>query len=179
MVQAPEWASTTSARTGLIAPTLTADDLLTALRDRRIFATTDANFALAFKANDVWQGSELAQACLLNFEVFVVDTEAEEATLIVYDRTTPLLQTTQPTDSPWQFQIETLPGHFYWIEARQSDGDVALTAPIWIAGEMPPETIYLNELLPDPDDIDWDGDGTVDSTDEWIELFNPGEHAIG
>ncbi|MCD6288917.1 MAG: lamin tail domain-containing protein, partial [Anaerolineae bacterium] len=42
------------------------------------------------------------------------------------------------------------------------------TAP----GGWPP--IVLNEVLPRPGAVDWDGDGQVTAEDEWIELYNPG-----
>ena len=38
------------------------------------------------------------------------------------------------------------------------------------AGPLP--RIRLNELLPRPHAIDWDGDGVLDAFDEWIELFS-------
>jgi hypothetical protein len=40
-----------------------------------------------------------------------------------------------------------------------------------------PEGVALNEILPDPEVVDWDEDGTADFRDEWIELFNAGETA--
>lgn len=38
------------------------------------------------------------------------------------------------------------------------------------AGPLP--DVRLNEILPRPDLVDWDGNGTVDAYDEWIELYN-------
>jgi len=44
---------------------------------------------------------------------------------------------------------------------------------------MPPGAgAVLNEYLPAPRDIDWDGDGVASPNDEWVELFNPGDVAI-
>ncbi len=37
-----------------------------------------------------------------------------------------------------------------------------------------PGQVTLNELLPAPHDIDWDGDGAAGYMDEWIELYNAG-----
>ncbi|HIC87978.1 MAG TPA: hypothetical protein EYP04_01025 [Anaerolineae bacterium] len=41
-----------------------------------------------------------------------------------------------------------------------------------------PTGIYLNEYLPAPHDVDWDGDGTADANDEWVELYNAGSMAV-
>jgi hypothetical protein len=35
-----------------------------------------------------------------------------------------------------------------------------------------PTTLLLNEVLPAPGAVDWDGNGTADEQDEWIELYN-------
>ena len=35
-----------------------------------------------------------------------------------------------------------------------------------------PHLVTINEFLPKPDVIDWNGDGKVDSDDEWVELYN-------
>jgi hypothetical protein len=39
-------------------------------------------------------------------------------------------------------------------------------------------TVRINEVLPVPGDTDWDGDGTADGRDEWIELHNVGAAAM-
>ncbi|HSN75398.1 MAG TPA: lamin tail domain-containing protein, partial [Anaerolineae bacterium] len=39
-------------------------------------------------------------------------------------------------------------------------------------------TVRLNEILPSPQDVDWDGNGVPSYLDEWIELTNLGEEAV-
>lgn len=170
---APGWGVDVAARTGIVAPALTREDLLTAIRARRLFATADANFALTLRANDIWMGSELPEPGPLTLAISTLDPDAESATLTLYDRTIPLTETIVTSPYTWRVSLTSRTGHFYWVQARQADGDWAVTAPIWIAGEAALETIWLNEFLPDPDDTDWNGDGTADSEDEWVELFNP------
>jgi hypothetical protein len=54
------------------------------------------------------------------------------------------------------------------------------TAPTAVPATAPPPTVgpearlVLNEYLPAPRDIDWDGDGQATTADEWVELFNAG-----
>ncbi|MGH2541583.1 MAG: lamin tail domain-containing protein, partial [Ardenticatenaceae bacterium] len=38
--------------------------------------------------------------------------------------------------------------------------------------------LVINEYLPAPDNVDWDGDGTASVEDEWIELYNPGTGTV-
>lgn len=41
-----------------------------------------------------------------------------------------------------------------------------------------PATVWLNEFLPAPRDVDWDGDGQATNNDEWIELYNSGQEPV-
>ncbi len=47
---------------------------------------------------------------------------------------------------------------------------VGTPTPTPTAGPLPP--VRLNEILPRPDAIDWDGNGKTDAYDEWIEVVN-------
>ncbi len=46
-------------------------------------------------------------------------------------------------------------------------------------GTAPADAVLLNEFLPAPYGMDWDGDGTGDYNDEWIELYNAGPAVVG
>lgn len=41
-----------------------------------------------------------------------------------------------------------------------------------------PVAVMLNEVLPAPQTIDWNGDGVLNEDDEYIELFNSGEETV-
>ncbi|HEY63693.1 MAG TPA: hypothetical protein G4O02_03900 [Caldilineae bacterium] len=41
-----------------------------------------------------------------------------------------------------------------------------------------PDVVRLNEVLPAPGEIDWDGNGAATAEDEWIELYNLGSTVI-
>lgn len=53
---------------------------------------------------------------------------------------------------------------------------IAPPSPTPTTGPWP--ELRLNEVLPRPDAIDWDGDGQADAADEWIELYNAGPGAV-
>jgi hypothetical protein len=60
-------------------------------------------------------------------------------------------------------------------------GEVPPTAAPTTAARptLPPGArVVLNEHLPAPRDVDWDGDGTAGAEDEWVELYNPGDAAL-
>jgi hypothetical protein len=94
---------------------------------------------------------------------------------------------------------------YYYAVAQQADGDKLFSSPIWLLAvpstgtpatptpapptptpkpgtptPTPPPTaagVVLNEYLPRPVS-DWDGNGTPDFTDEWIEIYNAGTSAV-
>lgn len=176
------WGFDIPARTGLVAPALTETDLLAAMRARRTFATEDSNLAVGLHSGSVWMGSELSVTGPLTLTVTVIDADLEPFTLELYDGNLPLsLRSFTPTTAAqdWQTTVAARPGHFFWVKVIQIDGDQAYSAPIWLAGELTPETIVLNEVLPAPGDVDWDGDGTAGHQDEWLELYNPNDRPVG
>ena len=178
LIQVPDWGGNNSARTGIIAPVLTQADLINALQARRVFATEDSNLALAFRINAHWMGSEIEQNKWADIHIFVRDHDNETVNLTLYDRNVALQNIEVDTPYDWSFPIELLAGHFYWVQAKQADGDMAYTAPIWVAGIPEYETLLINEFLPAPKNVDWDSDGTADSDDEWLEIINPNTRPI-
>lgn len=73
-----------------------------------------------------------------------------------------------------------------WVDQEQpSPGEPATTPPTSTATIEPPfsptpveppaDTPRLNEFLPAPRVVDWNGDGAVDSGDEWVEIINRGD----
>jgi hypothetical protein len=42
----------------------------------------------------------------------------------------------------------------------------------------PSESVRLNEVLPAPGAVDWNGDKAADADDEWIELYNAGSDTV-
>jgi len=178
---AGDWGAGTAYRTGLVAPALTEAGLLDAIRARRVFATQDSNLALSLRSGDTWMGSTMSTASTLSFSVNAVDLDvAEPITLTLFDRALPLASATfAASPVEWSVTVPGQPGHFYWVRAVQSDGDIARSAPIWTDGTPAPEAVVVNEILPAPHAVDWDGDGTSDYRDEWIELYNADSKSVG
>jgi DNA/RNA endonuclease YhcR with UshA esterase domain/methionine-rich copper-binding protein CopC len=174
------WGSDLIPRTGIVAPSLTEADLLAAMRARRVFATEDSNLALTLRANGQWMGSVLTAAGILSLTIDVVDPDPEAITLQLYDSNLLLATAPLPTSTgQWNTIVNALPGHFFWVKAVQADGDVAYTAPIWLEGVAPVDALVINEIMPAPFGVDWDGNGQANGDDEWIELYNPLDRPVG
>ncbi len=59
----------------------------------------------------------------------------------------------------------------WWPQPAPSPGRAGLRH------DAPPRVV-LNEVLPAPSRVDWDGDGAAGFTDEWVELFNAADHPV-
>ena len=170
------WGGRSPLRTGLVAAALTEGDLLGALRARRVFVTEDDNLTVALRAGETWMGSVISPTTALVLSASFSDPEAEPLALELWDREVLLARKefTDQAQGVWQIGTVGAAGHHLFLRAVQADGDLAFTAPIWIAGEAAPDIVLLNEVLSSPRDVDWDGDGEANATDEWVELYNPG-----
>ncbi len=179
--ETPDWGADTPHRTGVVAPALTKEAILEALRARRTFATEDSNLALALRVGDAWMGSTIAESPVITFAVDVGDPDGESVALELFDRGL-IVASASFSGAALHTWTPTAPGaagHFYFVKATQADGDTAYTSPIWVEGVAPADAVLLNEFMPAPYGRDWDGDGTADYNDEWIELYNAGPAVVG
>jgi hypothetical protein len=71
-------------------------------------------------------------------------------------------------DGPWTDGYPPSPGR---TNLAPTPTPTATSTP---TGTPVPDGITLNEILPDPESVDWDQDGTASFDDEWIELYNSG-----
>jgi hypothetical protein len=77
-----------------------------------------------------------------------------------------------PPNGRWQVTLPATPGSMIYAVATQLDGDFAVTAPLYVAPAAG-GTVRINEVLPAPG-ADHNGDGEVNTEDEFIELYNSG-----
>jgi uncharacterized protein YdeI (BOF family) len=169
------WGRGAAMRTGVVAAALTPADLLAAMQARRVFATEDANLALALRSGPSWMGQVISPTAALPLTIFYTDAEAEAADITLFDNNLPVAQAAGGLTAT----VAARPGHFLWAKAVQADGEAAYTAPLWVAGRLEPEPLQISELLPAPGDWDWDNNGAADYHDEWVELHNPLDRPVG
>lgn len=140
------WGSLSPARTGIIAPALTRQEVYKAFRARRVFASEDKNLALSFQANGQWMGSELPYQPQLHIDVQVRDSDEADAlyTLQLF-ADTPGQSTARPIyqkqfqgdqQISWTWAVPPGASQYLFAKVTQTnpDGkqDEAWTAPVWV-----------------------------------------------
>jgi hypothetical protein len=138
---------------GLVAPALTREAILDALRARRTFSTENRQFVLTAQANGSWMGSVIPGGTTLYFTITAYqDNPADELyKLVLYDNDTPVAvirsrdlrvrvnsaaPSTEPAVYTWSPVVSGAPGHYYYVNAL-ADGNyknsrvIAFTSPIW------------------------------------------------
>ncbi len=127
------WGSDSPHRVGVIAPSLTLTHVIEAFQARRIFATEDANLALAFQARGVWMGGTITAQPVLTFTVTLADPDAEAVQIDLMDNG--VVVRTQNFSGvsalTWNITVNGSSSHAYYARVTQADGDLAFSAPIW------------------------------------------------
>ncbi len=166
---------------GLAAATRDEAGLLEALASRRGWVTSTPGLWLTLRAEPLsdageiaWMGSTIAPQNRVRLLVYTRDRGGDLSALAIWQDGRPLYTQDVPRDDGrWAIEIAAVPGSVIVAVATQADGDFAVTAPIRVAtGEG--GTARIARVLPAPRE-DHNGDGTVDSDDEFIDLYNPGD----
>ena len=148
------WGGDSAHHTGIIAPSLTQTNVLDALRARRVFATEDANLALALQSNGAWMGSTITAQVILTFTITARDPNSEPVTLELYDNGACAAAQMFPSSNvTWTVAVRGSSLHSYYVRATQNDGDIAYTAPIWTDNTPLPTPIPPTPL---PRESTWD-----------------------
>jgi uncharacterized repeat protein (TIGR01451 family) len=128
---------------GLIAPSLTRNSILEALRARRTFfvSPSDRNLALVLQANGYWMGSAIPNTGSINFTITAYDPDpnGKPLRLELYDNGTRVasVSLSSRTTYTWQPTVKATLGHYYYAEAYQAGWYYpAYSSPIWV--ERPP-----------------------------------------
>lgn len=131
-----QWGDASDARTVVLAKSLTEEALYAAMKDRRVYATQDSDLAIYYELNGTVMGSIIPKSESAAVTVFLSDPtdEAIGSVEVVTDGGAVLVSEYVETPS----QVLELPASggrsYYYLRITQPDGDVAVTAPVWMDG---------------------------------------------
>lgn len=129
-----QWGDASEARTVVLAKSLTEEALYAAMKDRRVYATQDSDLAIYYELNGTVMGSILPKSKDAEITVFLSDPtdEAIGNVEVVTDGGAVLVS--EYVETPSQvLELSASGGHsYYYLRITQPDGDVAVTAPVWM-----------------------------------------------
>ena len=131
-----QWGDASEARTVVLAKSLTEEALYAAMKDRRVYATQDSDLAIYYELNGTVMGSIIPKSKSAAVTVFLSDPtdEAIGNVEVVADGGAVLVS--EYVETPSQvLELSASGGHsYYYLRITQPDGDVAVTAPVWMDG---------------------------------------------
>ena len=131
-----QWGDASEARTVVLAKSLTEEALYAAMKDRRVYATQDSDLAIYYELNGTVMGSIIPKSESAAVTVFLNDPtdEAIGNVEVVADGGEAIVR--QWVETPTKMLELTVPGgySYYYLRVTQPDGDVAVTAPVWMDG---------------------------------------------
>ena len=131
-----QWGDASEARTVVLAKSLTEETLYAAMKDRRVYATQDSDLAIYYELNGTVMGSIIPKSEKAEITFFLSDPtdEAIGNVEVVTDGGAVLVS--EYVETPSQvLELSASGGHsYYYLRITQPDGDVAVTAPVWMDG---------------------------------------------
>lgn len=137
-----KWGNSNTARDVIITDNFTEEGIYEAMRNMTMYATEDKNLEIFYSLNDRIMGSiipddEENPVDAVNIYVSVNDPDGEvigNVSVIVNGGVVAYAETVTGSSAVLEF---TLPNDYsyYFIRIDQADGDVAVTAPVWV-GEV-------------------------------------------
>lgn len=175
-----QWGDASDARTVVLAKSLTEEALYAAMKDRRVYATQDSDLAIFYELNGTVMGSILPKSEEAEITVFLSDPtdEAIGSVEVVTDGGAVLVS--EYVETPSQvLELSASGGHsYYYLRITQPDGDVAVTAPVWMDGydDIGIESFTSDTLTPARDEkigltVELYNDEPVDFIVESLSLY--------
>lgn len=121
-------------RTAILAESLTRDRIFDAIRQYRVYSTSDVNMQIFYRINGQIMGSTLSNPPTLNFNIRVTDPDTNDritkieilteggAVVHTHNCNSTSVQITPTLDNTKKY---------YFLRVTQADGEFAITAPVW------------------------------------------------
>ena len=123
--------------TGILAPGLSKQNILDALKHRHCYSTLDRNCLLTFQVNGAPMGDIISEPVKeVKVNVVIDDGDEADATAkIELFEDGQVIQTHEPNaaDCCWDLTYSPKPGkHYYFAKITQADSNVLWSAPVWV-----------------------------------------------
>ena len=128
------WGTESGQRTVVLAKELTEEAIYDAIRNYRVYATEDADLKILYALNGAQMGAVIGQAPTLTVAVLLEDPTDGTAGLVevITDGGAVAAYTTAEGAAGELVLDVPTGGSYYYLRITQNDGDVAVTAPVWV-----------------------------------------------
>jgi hypothetical protein len=129
-----KWGNANDARDVIITDNFTEQGIYDALKDRRVYATEDKNLEITYTVNDELMGSiidEVPESLDLKVTLSDADDIIQKAEVIVNSGR--VVHTWDVNAQSKELNVNLKPDYsYYYIRVTEKDGDLAVTAPVWV-----------------------------------------------
>jgi hypothetical protein len=134
------WGDSNTARSVVLASSLTEDAIYDALKNYRVYATEDNDLSILYSLNGNAMGSILDDQETVNIQASISDPTDTEGTMkveVIVNGGQTLAEKTFEGGSA-EISFENLPATYgyYYLRIDQADKDIAVTAPVWVGESM-------------------------------------------
>ncbi|HJB56088.1 MAG TPA: CehA/McbA family metallohydrolase [Candidatus Flavonifractor intestinipullorum] len=134
-----KWGNANDARDVILTDDFSEEGIYQAIRDRRVYATEDKNLEINYTLNDAMLGTILDDEGVeqANINVTVYDPDASDSIArveVVVNSGAVAYTWDDPEELASGALSCTIPADYsyYFIRVTQGDGDIAVTAPVWV-----------------------------------------------
>ncbi len=137
-----KWGNANEARDVIITDDFSETGIYNALRDRRVYSTEDKNLEITYTVNGLLLGSSITEVPeKLNLAVTVNDPDAadsiQKVEVIVNSGKVAHSWTDAAVLATGDLKVTLDPTYsYYYIRVTQADGDLAVTAPVWVGESL-------------------------------------------
>ena len=136
-----KWGNANDARDVILTDDFSEQGIYEAIRAMRMYATEDKNLEITYTVNDVAMGSSIDVPDKLLINVTVNDPDAADSIskveLIVNSGKTAYIWNDPAELAAGALSVELDPNYsYYYIRVTEGDGDLAVTAPVWVGESL-------------------------------------------
>ena len=129
-----KWGNANDGRDVIITDNFTEQGIYDALRERKVYATEDKNLEINYTVNDELMGTTITDVPeILNIKVLLNDADDAIQKAEVIANSGRIVYSWEVNAQSKELNATLSPDYsYYYIRVTEKDGDLAVTAPVWV-----------------------------------------------